>query len=88
MKLSLKVVPGASRNGVAGWLEKSLKIRVTAPPENGKANAAILDILADALDIPKASIQIVSGSSSPRKIVEIRSLTKTQVYERLAYCEN
>ena len=83
MKLSLKVVPGASRNEITGWSGESLKVRVTAPAERGKANAAVKKILADALHVPKAAIEIVSGITTPRKVVEIRGLTADELYERL-----
>ena len=84
MKLSLKVVPGASKNGIAGWLGGRLKIRVTAPPESGKANAAVKEILAAALGIPKKAVEIISGNTSPRKVVEINSLSENEVHQRLS----
>ena len=83
MKLSLKVVPGSSRNGISGWLGDSLKIRVTAPAESGKANAAVMALLAETLDIPVNAMEIVSGISTPRKIIEIRGLTEKEIRQRL-----
>lgn len=83
MKLSLKVVPGASSSGVVGWLGDSLKLRVTAPAESGKANAAVKKVLADVLHVPGSAIEITSGGTSPRKIVEISGLSDAELRERL-----
>ena len=68
--LSLKVVPKASRDRVVGWVGDRLKVQVTAAPEKGKANAAVVEVLAEALDLPKSALRIVSGETSPLKTVE------------------
>ena len=73
IRLSLKVVPKASRNRIVGWVGDRLKVQVSAPPERGKANAAVVEALAQALGLPPARIRIVTGESSPLKIVEIQS---------------
>lgn len=83
-RLSLKVVPGASRAGIVGWLGDSLKVRVTAPPESGRANAAVTALLAAVLGVPKSAVEIVSGVATPRKVVEIRGLSEAEVADRLA----
>lgn len=70
IRLQVKVVPGAGRAGVSGWMGDRLKIRVTAPPEKGKANGAVVDLLAETLGVPRARVRIVSGASSPLKTVE------------------
>ena len=69
---------------MAGWLGDTLKVRVTAPAERGKANAAIETVIAEALDIPRASARVVAGKTSPRKVVEITGLSETEVYRRLS----
>ena len=84
IKLSVKVVPGASRDGIAGWLGETLKVRVTAPAERGRANAAVEELLAGALGVPKECVRIVAGAASPRKIVEISSLPEAEVRHRLS----
>lgn len=73
-KLSVKVVPGASRTEISGWLGESLKIRVAAPPEGGKANQAVLSVLADTLALQLSQMEIVSGQSQPRKVIAITGL--------------
>jgi uncharacterized protein (TIGR00251 family) len=83
-KLSIKVVPGASRTELAGWLGDTLKVRLAAPPEQGKANRALVRLLSETLDVPPRSIRIVSGTASPRKLVEIDSLPLENVRRRLS----
>lgn len=83
MRLKIKVVPGASRDGLAGWLGDALKVRVSAPAEAGKANAAVEALLAAALGVPRSSVRIVRGGSSPRKEVEIDALPEAEVLRRL-----
>jgi len=84
MRLSVKVVPKSSRNAVAGWVGEALKICVTAPPEKGKANAAVEAVLAEVLGVATKSVRIVSGHASPRKTVEIDGLDEDEVGQRLA----
>ncbi|MFM1903038.1 MAG: hypothetical protein RLZZ440_938 [Planctomycetota bacterium] len=74
VRLNVKVVPGSSRNQIVGWLGDALKIKVTAPPEKGKANEAVIELLAEALGIDPDAIQIESGHSSPSKIVAITGM--------------
>lgn len=84
IKLSIKVVPGSSRNCIAGWLDETLKIRVTAPAERGRANVAVAAIMAEALGVPGECIRIVAGQASARKMVEIVGLSESEVYLRLS----
>ena len=77
-------MPGASREGIAGWLGDALKVRVSAPPEKGKANAAVESLIAAALAVPRSDVRIVSGHGTARKVVEIDRLDAAQVRERLA----
>ncbi len=82
--LAIKVVPGSTRDGVAGWLGDALKVRVAAPPERGRANAAVVRVLAEALGVSEAAVRIVSGATSARKQVEIVGLDANAIHERLA----
>ena len=84
MKLTLKVVPGACCDEISGWLGDSLKIRVRAPAESGKANTAVIAVLAASLGVHKRAVSIRAGGASPRKIIEIDGLSEVQVRERLA----
>jgi uncharacterized protein len=84
VKLAVKVVAGASRSGIAGWLGDTLRVRVSAPPERGKANAAVEALLSEALDIAAGGAKIVSGRTSPRKVVEIVGLSEAEIRRRLS----
>jgi uncharacterized protein (TIGR00251 family) len=84
IKLQVKAIPASSRDCVVGWLGNTLKVRVTAPAERGKANAAIETIIAEALGVPKTSAHVVAGTTSPRKVVEIIGLSEAEVYRRLS----
>jgi uncharacterized protein (TIGR00251 family) len=78
-RLRLRVSPGASRSGVVGRHGEVWKVRVTAPPENGKANDAVLDLLATTLEIPRARIEIVSGHGSRDKTVAVDGLPVEEI---------
>jgi hypothetical protein len=69
---------------VAGWLGDALRVRVTAPAERGKANAAVEATVAEALGVPTANVRVVAGGASPRKILEIVGLSEADLQQRLA----
>jgi uncharacterized protein (TIGR00251 family) len=76
IRLAVKVSPKASSDRIQGWAENEegervLKIAVTAPPEDGKANKAVIALLAKRLKLPKSAIEIASGESSRRKTLLI-----------------
>ena len=72
--LTVKVVPGASRDRVAGMLGDALKVQVSAPPEAGKANKAVLRVLAEFLNVKPDQLQIAKGQTQPRKMIEVRGM--------------
>jgi len=82
-RLKVKAVPGASRSEIVGRLGQALKVRVAAPPEGGKANREILELLAAKLGSPAAGVSLVSGASSPAKVFELRGFTAEQAWSRL-----
>ena len=73
--LSLHVQPGAKKSECAGLHGEALKIRLAAPPVDGKANEALLRFLAERLAIPRQQISLKSGQTSRQKVVEIESVT-------------
>jgi uncharacterized protein (TIGR00251 family) len=73
-RLKVKVVPGSSRNQIVGWLGAALKIKVTAPPEKGQANEAVVELLSSTLGVSTKDIEVFSGHSSPSKIVAITGM--------------
>jgi uncharacterized protein (TIGR00251 family) len=82
--LTVRVTPRARRTEVAEILEDgTLRIRVTAPPVEGKANAALIEFLARALGIRKSRIEIVAGEKGLDKIVSITELSAAEVQRRL-----
>jgi uncharacterized protein (TIGR00251 family) len=70
--LRLHVQPGAGRTQVTGTFGSALKVRVAAPPEGGRANAAVLKLLAERLDLPESSFELTTGDKSRAKRVLIR----------------
>jgi uncharacterized protein (TIGR00251 family) len=86
-RLRLRVVPGAGRTGVVGRHGAAWKVRVTAPPERGRANEAVLELLSNTLSIPRASVSLVSGHGGRDKIVELAGITEAELESRLASAE-
>lgn len=80
---SVKVVPRASENQIVGMEGDAVKIRLNAPPVEGKANDALIEFLADTLDLRRAQIEIVTGHTSRHKVVRVRGTTGKQIEERL-----
>lgn len=77
--LNLRVVPRASRNEVAEVVGDALKIRLQAPPVEGKANKALARFLAEALDVPANRIQLLAGERGRNKRVRVEGVTAQQV---------
>ena len=84
IRLRIKVVPGSSRDGIAGWLGETLKVRVRAPAERGRANAAAEAILAEALGVPLECVRIVAGGASARKVAAISGPSEAEIRRRLS----
>lgn len=70
-KLQVKVIPRASSNSVQPLPDGSLKVRVTDPAEGGRANQAVIELLAEHFKVPKRAVAIVRGASSRQKLIEI-----------------
>ena len=81
---AVHVVPRASRNEIAGVEGEALRLRLTAPPVEGAANAALLAFLAEVLGVPKRDVRLVSGQTARRKVVAVAGVTAEEVQERLA----
>lgn len=73
VRINVKISAGGGKNAVTGLLgEDTLKIRISAAPEKGKANKELVEFLSKVLRIPRSRIEIVSGHTSPKKVIEIR----------------
>jgi uncharacterized protein len=83
-RLKLRVSPGARRPGIAGRHGDAWKVRVAEPPEDGRANDAVLRLLAATLDVPRARLTLVSGHASRDKIVMLDGLEQAQTERLLA----
>ena len=82
--IPVKVVPGASRDRIAGVLDGALKINVAAPPEKGKANKAVIALLARVLGVRKNQLAEVAGQTNPRKTIAVEGVSADTV--RAAVC--
>jgi uncharacterized protein (TIGR00251 family) len=81
--LAIKVHPRARKNAITGVVGEALKISLTAPPIDGKANQACIDFLAEVLKVPRSSVTIASGESSRNKVIRIAGISADQVRVRL-----
>jgi len=83
LTLTLHIQPGAKKTEVAGEHGDALKIRLAAPPVDGKANAALLEFIADRLGVAKGVVTLKSGQTSRRKVVEVGDVTERVVVSLL-----
>ena len=77
--LTLHIQPGAKKTAFAGLHGDALKIRLAAPPVDGKANEALLRFVAEALSLPKSAVSLKSGQTSRRKVLELHGATQEAV---------
>jgi len=83
-RLRLRVSPGARSAEVIGRHGEAWKVRVAAPAEAGRANEAVVRLLADALSLPRDAVTLVSGHGARDKVVQLAGLDSTQVERRLS----
>lgn len=83
VQLQLHVQPGASRTGIAGLHGDALKVRVAAPPAEGRANKELLDYLAEVLGVPRARIAVVKGETGRRKTLIVQGIELQEARRRL-----
>jgi uncharacterized protein (TIGR00251 family) len=81
--IAVKVVPRAAKDEIVGWLDGALKVRIQAPPQDGRANRALEALLAAALSLKKNAVVVAGGQSSARKRVAIAGLTREEILRRL-----
>lgn len=79
LTLSLHVQPGAKRSGFAGLHGEALKLRLAAPPVEGKANACLQAFLAEALGVPKRAVSLLSGETSRQKVVRLEGVNEERL---------
>jgi uncharacterized protein (TIGR00251 family) len=88
VRVRIKAAPGARKARVVGLRGDRLKLAVTAPPEDGKANAALCELLADALGLNAREVAVIEGRSTPRKVLEARGVALCHAVERLTRAAN
>lgn len=81
--LLVKAQPGARRNGIVGTHAGALKVAVSAAPENGKATAAIVELLAEELDLPRSNIQLIAGATNRNKQFLIGGIELSELEKRI-----
>jgi uncharacterized protein (TIGR00251 family) len=81
--LSVKIHPRAKRNAITGRLGDALKVSLTAPPIDGKANDACIEFFAKLLQVPRSSVTIASGQTSRGKLIRVAGLSAEEVSRRI-----
>src|SRR5689334_14252259 len=77
--VAIKAIPNAPRNEIVGWLADALKVKVHAPPVEGKANEGLCAFLADTLGLPRRAVSVLRGDTSRQKLVRIDGLTLAEI---------
>jgi len=80
---AVKVRARAKKNAIAGELGEALKVALTAPPVEGKANEACIEFFAKLLKVPRSSVSIAAGQSSPNKVIRVVGLSADELQKRL-----
>ncbi len=83
-RLRLRVAPGSARAGVVGRHGEAWKVRVAAPAEAGRANDAVVRLLAETLSLPRTSVTVVSGHGARDKVVELAGIDPVEIDRRLS----
>jgi uncharacterized protein len=82
-RLRLRVIPGSARPGIAGRYGDGWKVRVSAAPEHGRANEAVLDLLATTLSVSRRDVRLVAGHGARDKVVELDGIAEDETLRRL-----
>ena len=80
---AVKVHPRAKKNAITGAVGDALKLALTAPPVDGKANAACVEFFAKLLNLPRSSVTIAAGQTSRSKVIRVAGLSREEVRRRL-----
>jgi len=80
---SIRLHPRAKKNAITGEVDDGLKVSLTAPPVNGKANAACIEFFAKLLNVPRSSVTIAAGQTSRNKVIRVAGLAAEEIRKRL-----
>ena|SRR5438874_6326293 len=83
VSFAVKVHPRARKNAITGELGNAVKISVAAPPVDGKANEACIELFADLLKVPRSSVTIASGQNSQHKVIRVNGISAQELRQRL-----
>jgi uncharacterized protein YggU (UPF0235/DUF167 family) len=83
MRIEVGVTPGAREDEVVGWRDGTLRVRVRAAAEQGKANEAVCRVISEALGLPKTFVTVARGAASRRKVVELEGIDEGELQRRL-----
>jgi len=81
--IKVKIIPGSSKSKVIGVYNNSLKITITAPPIEGKANKKCITYIAKCFDVAKSKIEIISGQTSKNKLIKIYDISQKEFLDKL-----
>jgi len=81
---AVKVHPRARNNALTGEFENALKVSLTVPPAEGRANQACIEFFADLLKVPRSSVTIASGQSNRKKIVRVAGMSAEEIRRKMA----
>jgi uncharacterized protein len=80
---AVKIHPRARKNAITGEIDDALKVSLTSPPTEGRANQACIDFFSKLLNVSRSSVTIASGQSSRRKLVRVTGLSADEIHRRL-----
>jgi uncharacterized protein (TIGR00251 family) len=83
ISFAVKIHPRAKKNAITGELGDTLKVSLTAPPVEGRANEACIEFFANLLKVPRSSVTIASGQKSRRKVIRVAGLSAEEVRKRI-----
>jgi uncharacterized protein len=83
VSFTVKVHPRAKKNAITGEIGDALKLSLTAPPVEGRANQACIEFFANLLEVPRSSVTIASGQTSRRKVIRVAGLSVEELRRRL-----
>ena len=82
-RIRVRITPRSARNEIIGWRDGMLRVRVTAPPVDGKANAALERLIAKTLGVRTSAVSVVSGARGREKTIEIEGYSEEAVHDLL-----
>jgi len=83
VRIRVRLTPRSARNEIDGWRDGLLRVRVTAPPVDGKANEALERLIASALGVRKSAVSVVSGTRSREKTIAIEGYSEDEIHDLL-----